>query len=86
MTLPIKSIDRSVDLSYGLYIYAFPIQQMLTLFAVPTLGLPLCLFVTFAITLVFAAVSWLMVERPSLSLKALVFGKQRPHATATLSQ
>ena len=85
MTLPIKSFDRRIDLSFGLYIYAFPIQQILTLFAVPTLGLPCYLLTTFALTLAFAAVSWMAIERPSLSLKTFRFGKQRPHAATTTS-
>ena len=38
MYLPIRSFDRKVDLSYGLYIYAYPVQQLLTAYGVNRYG------------------------------------------------
>jgi peptidoglycan/LPS O-acetylase OafA/YrhL len=65
-----RAYQRAGDYSYGLYVYAFPIQQTLvermpgvapaTLFA---LALPL--------TLALAVVSWHALERPLLGLKSL---------------
>jgi peptidoglycan/LPS O-acetylase OafA/YrhL len=51
------------DLSYGVYIYAFPVQQMLAAYgqlnvATAVLGV-----------LPFAVASWFLVERPALKLK-----------------
>jgi peptidoglycan/LPS O-acetylase OafA/YrhL len=67
--LPIRSFDRRVDLSYGLYIYAYPIQQILAVYRVNSLGYMVYLLAgAFGATL-FAAASWYVVERPSLSLK-----------------
>src|ERR1700681_3672465 len=37
--LPLRSIDRRFDLSYGVYIYAFPVQQALTFFGLGRFGL-----------------------------------------------
>ncbi len=54
------------DLSYGLYIYAFPLQQVLA--SMGMLSFPAAL----AATLPFAAMSWWLVEKPTLKLKARV--------------
>jgi peptidoglycan/LPS O-acetylase OafA/YrhL len=52
------------DLSYGLYIYSFPLQQWLAE------GRQLNLATSLALTLPFAALSWFLVEKPALRLKA----------------
>lgn len=51
------------DISYGMYIYAFPIQQVLMQFGL--LSAPAAI----AATLPFAIASWFMVEKPALKLK-----------------
>lgn len=56
------------DLSYGLYLYAFPVQQTLIALAAP-LGLWATLVLAFVIALALAFVSWHGVERPALGLK-----------------
>ena len=38
MKLPLLSIDRRMDLSYGIYIFAFPMQQLLAMYAFNKLG------------------------------------------------
>ena len=56
------------DISYGLYIFAFPIQQAvfkLTHFN-PSISLQLAL--TFAITVPLAFLSWLFIEKPFINL------------------
>jgi len=62
-------LDESIgDISYGVYIYAWPIQQIFaTLFpqSSPYMNVMVCTVVT----AVFAYLSWKYVERPSLSLK-----------------
>jgi peptidoglycan/LPS O-acetylase OafA/YrhL len=59
-------VTRFGDLSYGTYLYAFPIQQLV----VQHLGLrssPVRLFVTATpLVLAAAAMSWFFVERPAL--------------------
>ncbi len=52
------------DLSYGLYIYSFPLQQMLV-----ERG-QLTLLTSIAAALPCAALSWFLVEKPALKLKA----------------
>lgn len=57
------------DLSYGVYLYAFPLQQAVA--TVPGLRDPwLALAVSVPLALVAALASWLLVERPSLRLKS----------------
>ena len=62
-----RQITARGDISYGTYLYAFPIQQLM----VPLVG-PLPWLISAAalpLTLVAAAASWLLVERPALRLK-----------------
>jgi peptidoglycan/LPS O-acetylase OafA/YrhL len=56
------------DYSYGIYIYAFPVQQTWVSFwpQMPLWAYLLCTFVT---TVALAALSWHFVERPSLKFK-----------------
>jgi peptidoglycan/LPS O-acetylase OafA/YrhL len=56
------------DYSYGIYIYAFPVQQTWAYFW-PQMPLPTYLLCTFFTTLVLAALSWHFVEKPALKLK-----------------
>jgi peptidoglycan/LPS O-acetylase OafA/YrhL len=51
------------DLSYGVYIYAFPIQQVLAAYG------QLNLLTAILGVLPFAVASWFLVERPALKLK-----------------
>jgi peptidoglycan/LPS O-acetylase OafA/YrhL len=69
MNWPPRSFDRKVDLSYGVYIYAFPIQQLLMVYGLGALGFAPYLGTTLGITGSLAVMSWFLVERPSLSLK-----------------
>jgi len=56
------------DYSYGIYIYAFPVQQTLVSFW-PQMPLPAYLLSTLVITVALAALSWHFVEKPALKLK-----------------
>ena len=64
----IRHFNRLGDYSYGIYIYAFPVQQMLV---ASVSGLTVWRLVGFAaaITLPLAALSWYVVEKPALALK-----------------
>jgi peptidoglycan/LPS O-acetylase OafA/YrhL len=67
--LPFREFERRGDLSYGMYLYGFPVQQLLVTAGAAPLGpLPLALL-SVAATAPFAAASWVLVERPMLQFK-----------------
>jgi peptidoglycan/LPS O-acetylase OafA/YrhL len=61
-------LTSSGDYSYGVYIYAFPIQQTVV-YLWPQIGIGSYLLVCFSITFILAVLSWHLVERPALFLK-----------------
>ena len=67
--LPIRRFDSRWDLSYGLYIYAFPVQQGLALLGSPRLPILISAALALAIASGLALVSYVVVERPALRLK-----------------
>jgi len=71
MRLPLTWWDRRGDFSYGLYIYAFPVQQTLAMLGVPRRGVLAYFAASMAIATALAVVSWYAVERPLLRLKHL---------------
>lgn len=60
------------DLSYGVYIYAFPVQQLLVASGTASLGIALNTFLTLVVTMGLAYLSWNFVEKPCMGLKRLV--------------
>jgi peptidoglycan/LPS O-acetylase OafA/YrhL len=67
--LPLQRFGRFGDFSYGLYLYAFPIQQLLVLWLRPALTPPVVFALATLLTLPCAVASWYLVERPFLRLK-----------------
>ncbi|WP_314854024.1 acyltransferase [uncultured Microbacterium sp.] len=57
------------DISYGTYVYAFPIQQILASAGIWHSGAWALLALSLLLTLPIAALSWFVVERPVLRLK-----------------
>ncbi|HEY3087694.1 MAG TPA: acyltransferase [Jatrophihabitantaceae bacterium] len=77
--LPFYQVGRLNDFSYGVYIYAFPVQQTIMVM----LGrhrLPVGVTVVLAVvcTLPFAVASWFVVEKRALALKSRVGASRRP--------
>lgn len=55
------------DLSYGVYLYGFPIQQSLIAYGLVNIMTPVTLSaIALPITLILASASWWLIERPSL--------------------
>jgi len=65
---PVRSYNRFGDYSYGLYIYAFPVQQA-WLFFLPDRSLAVQLAATAVTSLCLAVLSWHLVEKPALRLR-----------------
>ena len=77
----IRNFNKLPDISYGLYIYAFPVQQ--TLIAT---GLALVpwrnMLMAWVIVGTLATLSWYGIEKPALALKDRL-GRQRDPRVAT---
>jgi peptidoglycan/LPS O-acetylase OafA/YrhL len=67
--LPFTKLNTTTDLSYGLYIYAFPVQQMLASFGLNRAGLLPYLTLTVVVTTGLAFLSWRLVEKPAMRLR-----------------
>lgn len=64
----LSKLDKLGDLSYGLYIYAFPIQQLI-LSKMPDIKPMSLFFMSFIPTLILSILSWNYVEKPFLTKK-----------------
>lgn len=65
----INNFSKYGDFSYGMYIYAFPIQQSILHFYSNNITLWSFSFYTILITFLVAFLSWKYIEKPSLKLK-----------------
>ncbi len=75
---------RMGDWSYGLYLYGFPVQQVLAHFGVHKSGFVSYLVLATFISLVLAALSWHLVEKRALSLRRWVRTRMVPTGAAAL--
>ena len=62
----VRQFNRLGDYSYGLYIYAFPIQQIIVTLGVHDVYVHVVL--SYVVTLIVAAISWHSVESPALKI------------------
>lgn len=63
----LASIKPKGDISYGLYLWGWPLQQ-LVLFVWPGITLPLHLLISFGLAVLMATVSWALVEQRAMNL------------------
>ncbi|MCX7086643.1 MAG: acyltransferase [Methylococcales bacterium] len=75
----LSRLTNSGDYSYGIYIYAFPIQQAVV-YLYPNLPFEIYLPICFTLAFVCAILSWHLIERPALALKP-----RRPSSNNDLS-
>lgn len=68
---PLRQLTNRYDLSYGTYIYAFPVTQTL-LTLEPTLGVASLIALTITVVLPISFVSWIFIERPALAQRERV--------------
>jgi len=69
VNLPFSKFSKYGDYSYGMYIYAFPVMQMLVLFFKDKLEIFSFFVSSFLITLFVSFFSWKFIEKPCLGLK-----------------
>lgn len=63
---PLIRINNAYDISYGVYLYGWPIGKLLA-FYWPMAPLPLVVLLTFGLACGCGAVSWILVERPVMA-------------------
>lgn len=80
----LRALCSRADLSYGLYIYGWPVAQTIILIAPGITPLTLAL-TSLATAAVLAATSWYAVERPALALKDYFGKSHRRPATPPLA-
>jgi peptidoglycan/LPS O-acetylase OafA/YrhL len=79
----LHGVGRRRDFSYGIYIYAFPVQQVLALAGAARFGAIGFIVLSAVGTMVFAAASWYLVERPALACKDVPVGRATVRAPAS---
>lgn len=65
------------DISYGIYIYGFPVQQVLVLAGLASLPVGLFGVIALVLTVPVAICSWVFIERPALRLKGMRRGSSK---------
>lgn len=73
----IRNYNRIGDYSYGIYIYAFPMQQIAAYHFRPMDPL-LNMLIAAPATLFFAMLSWHLVEKPALAAKSKIANRMQP--------
>lgn len=75
-----KRLTLRNDMSYGVYIYGWPVQQFLVISGLVSLN-PI-VFTSIAVvgTLPLAALSWFLIEKPAMSLKSRLKRRDMPPA------
>jgi peptidoglycan/LPS O-acetylase OafA/YrhL len=74
--LRLQNFGKKIDLSYGIYLYGFPVQQIIIQRYWNQLT-PLLLFaVTLPIAALLAFASWKLIELPALELKRFTFARK----------
>lgn len=67
--LQFYKVAKYGDFSYGLYLYAFPVQQLIVYLFPGTLNLLVMMLISILATLPLAYFSWHVIEKPALLLK-----------------
>ncbi|WP_374010347.1 acyltransferase family protein [Leifsonia sp. LS-T14] len=65
----LRRVGQTNDISYGVYLFAFPVQQTLAYAGLYRLGVAPMILVAAAIVLGLSWLSWRFIERPAMSLK-----------------
>lgn len=71
---PVRNAGRFGDFSYGIYLWGWPAQQIVQEFIRPAGWLGNLAF-GLSLAILFAVVSWRLVERPALALKSGIGGR-----------
>ena len=77
---PFVDLLSKVDISYGLYLYSYPVTQLVILYLGKDLGVFLTTVLATLGTIPLAMLSWFLIEKPSLKLRAILRNESSPAA------
>lgn len=66
LRLPFSRFEKFGDISYGVYIYSFPIQQTMTMLGFPRFGIVAYIVVSVVLSILAGIASWRCIEHPIL--------------------
>ena len=72
----IRAFNRLGDYSYGIYIYAFPVEQTIA-HLVPGISVASLMGISAIVTLILAMLSWHLLEKRALRLKDIAAERTR---------
>ncbi|MCP9339180.1 acyltransferase family protein [Stutzerimonas xanthomarina] len=81
----LSRFGRYGDFSYGIYIFSFPVQQLLVHWLDPELPLPVFMAISLTASIAIAALSWHLIESPALRLKRFLPGSRQGVSGAGLT-
>lgn len=81
----IRAFNRLGDYSYGIYIYAFPVEQTVE-HLLPGISIALLVGISAIVTLILAMLSWHLLEKRALKLKDIAAEKTRAALRGLLPQ
>ncbi|UNG20410.1 acyltransferase family protein [Stutzerimonas zhaodongensis] len=81
----LSRFGRYGDFSYGIYIFSFPVQQLLMHWLDPHLSLPAFMAISLAASIAIAALSWHLIESPALRLKRFLPSNRQGISSAGLT-
>ena len=64
----IRNFNKVGDYSYGIYIYAYPVQQSIAAL-IPNISIPVMIALSFIITFILSFLSWHLIEKKALNMK-----------------
>jgi peptidoglycan/LPS O-acetylase OafA/YrhL len=80
----LRALTNHADVSYGLYLLAFPVQQTIVHIGGASLPAPgVVVAIALPITYLLALCSWHLVEKRALRLKGALAGRREPRVAAT---
>lgn len=79
--LRLAGLIKRTDISYGTYIYGYPVATLLAIWGGNRWGVWVYMALTFAIVIPLALASWHLVERRALALKDFRSGRAPQHET-----
>lgn len=82
----LRVLTRRGDMSYGLYLLAFPVQQVVVLVAGPGIGPWGLAAVSLPLTYALSVLSWRLVESPALRLKGVLTQSRRARRADEVAQ